>query len=67
MDLIDKVQKKACIRMAVYQHMVAHYFNTKVQGKAIKVGDLVLYQEKFPEPAKEASSHQNWRDPIRWR
>lgn len=44
LDLLDEVQKKACIRMVAYQYKVAHYFNAKVQGKTFKVDNLVLCQ-----------------------
>lgn len=49
LDLIDEVREKTYSKMATYQHKVAHYFNTKVQEKVLKVGDLVItMSESFP-------------------
>lgn len=37
LDLIDKVQEKACIRMAAYQHRVARYFKTNIRKRSLRL------------------------------
>lgn len=44
LDLLDEIQKKTCIGMAVYQHRATRYFNAKVLNKIFRNGDLVLCQ-----------------------
>ena len=42
LNLLEEIHKKDRVRMAVYQHRVAWYYNFRVRGKEFMVDDLVL-------------------------
>ncbi|XP_074377846.1 uncharacterized protein LOC141719372 [Apium graveolens] len=42
LDLLDKARENSQLKHAAYQQRVARYYNKKVEGKHLEVGDLVL-------------------------
>lgn len=51
LDLVDEAREKAHVRMTAYRLKVAYYFNSKVQNKIFKIGDLVLRRVKISQPS----------------
>ena len=42
LDLIQERRDEAQMRVAAYQQQVAKYYNSRVKGRVLKVGDFVL-------------------------
>ncbi|XP_074377762.1 uncharacterized protein LOC141719263 [Apium graveolens] len=42
LDLLEKVRENSQLRLAAYQQRAARYYNKKVKGQLLKVGDLLL-------------------------
>ncbi|XP_074355649.1 uncharacterized protein LOC141695290 [Apium graveolens] len=42
LDLLEETRENSQLRLAAYQQRVARYYNKKVKGQLLKVGDLVL-------------------------
>ncbi|XP_074337546.1 uncharacterized protein LOC141674743 [Apium graveolens] len=42
LDLLEETRETSQLRLAVYQQHAARYYNKKVKGQLLKVGDLVL-------------------------
>ncbi|XP_074364843.1 uncharacterized protein LOC141705870 [Apium graveolens] len=42
LDLFEETRENSQLRLAAYQQHVARYYNKKVKGQLVKVGDLVL-------------------------
>ncbi|XP_074347063.1 uncharacterized protein LOC141685886 [Apium graveolens] len=66
LDMIDKTQEDAQIRIASYQQRTARQYNSKVRAQTFKVGDLVLHQVI---PNTTVVSHgvfgENWEGPYK--
>ncbi|XP_074360446.1 uncharacterized protein LOC141700634 [Apium graveolens] len=42
LDLLKETRENSQLRLAAYQQRTARYYNKKVKGQLLKVGDLVL-------------------------
>ncbi|XP_074362768.1 uncharacterized protein LOC141703052 [Apium graveolens] len=42
LDLLEETRENSQLRLAAYQPRAARYYNKKVKGQLLKVGDLVL-------------------------
>ncbi|XP_074327500.1 uncharacterized protein LOC141665415 [Apium graveolens] len=42
LDLLEETKESSQLRLATYQQRAARYYNKKVKGQLLKVGDLVL-------------------------
>ncbi|XP_074356112.1 uncharacterized protein LOC141695797 [Apium graveolens] len=42
LDLLEEVRENSQLRLATYQQCATRYYNKKVKGQLLKVGDLVL-------------------------
>ncbi|XP_074347123.1 uncharacterized protein LOC141685946 [Apium graveolens] len=42
LDLLEEARENSQLRLAAYQQRAARYYNKKVNGQLLKVGDLVL-------------------------
>ncbi|XP_074373912.1 uncharacterized protein LOC141714283 [Apium graveolens] len=42
LDLLEETRENSQLRLAAYQQCAARYYNKKVKGQLLKVGDLVL-------------------------
>ncbi|XP_074347257.1 uncharacterized protein LOC141686100 [Apium graveolens] len=56
LDLLEETRENSQLRLAAYQQRAARYYNKKVKGQLLKVGDPVLRKEKSGHAlAKDAS------------
>ena len=66
LDLVDEVRAIAEQRLARYQNRMAKHYNSRVQHRDFKVGDLVL--RKVMGPARDLTQGKlgpNWEGPYR--
>ncbi|XP_074356517.1 uncharacterized protein LOC141696249 [Apium graveolens] len=42
LDLLEETRKNSQLRLAAYQQCATRYYNQKIKGQLLKVGDLVL-------------------------
>ncbi|XP_074359847.1 uncharacterized protein LOC141699936 [Apium graveolens] len=52
LDLLEETRENSQLRLAAYQQRAARYYNKKVKGQLLKVGDLVLRESdaQYKEP-----------------
>ncbi|XP_074346643.1 uncharacterized protein LOC141685442 [Apium graveolens] len=66
LDLLEETRKNSQLRLAAYQQRAARYYNKKVKGHLLKVGDLVL---KKVMPNTKNPQHgvfgANWEGPYK--
>ncbi|XP_074377887.1 uncharacterized protein LOC141719407 [Apium graveolens] len=66
LDLLEETRENSQLRLAAYQQRVARYYNKKVKGQLLKVGDLVLRKVM---PNTKNPQHgvfgANWEGPYR--
>ncbi|XP_074337101.1 uncharacterized protein LOC141674278 [Apium graveolens] len=64
LDLLEETRENSQLRLAAYQQRAARYYNKKVKGQLLKVGDLVL---KKVMPNTKNPQHgvfgSNWEGP----
>jgi len=65
LDLIEEKRNAAQLRVSCYQQKVAKYYNSKVQGRQFKVGDLVLRNSATSDPHNVRKLSPNWEGPYR--
>ena len=66
LDRVDEVRATAKLRLARYQDRMAKHYNSRVQHKDFKVGDLVL--KKVIGAARDPTQGKldpNWEEPYR--
>ncbi|XP_010451170.2 PREDICTED: uncharacterized protein LOC104733278 [Camelina sativa] len=66
LDTINERRDQALVRIQNYQNAVARYYNSKVRGRPLAVGDLVL--RKVYENTEELNAGKlgiNWEGPYR--
>ena len=64
LDFLDKVWERASIRMMAYQHKAAKYYNSRINTKIFKVGDLVLRRAEVPQPTMTTKLSFKWEGPY---
>ncbi|XP_074374009.1 uncharacterized protein LOC141714388 [Apium graveolens] len=66
LDLLEETSENSRLRLATYQQRVARYYNKKVKGQLLKVGDLVLRKVM---PNIKNPQHRvfgaNWKGPYK--
>ncbi|XP_074344425.1 uncharacterized protein LOC141683579 [Apium graveolens] len=66
LDLLEETRENSQLRLAAYQQRAARYYNKKVKGQLLKVGDLVLRKVM---PNTKNPQHEvfgaNWEGPYR--
>ncbi|XP_074374428.1 uncharacterized protein LOC141714832 [Apium graveolens] len=66
LDLLEETRENSQLRLAAYQQRAARYYNKKVKGQLLKVGDLVLRKVM---PNTKNPQHgvfgANWEGPYR--
>ncbi|XP_074327507.1 uncharacterized protein LOC141665420 [Apium graveolens] len=66
LDLLEEARENSQPRLAVYQQCAARYYNKKVKGQLLKVGDLVL--RKVMSNTKKTQHGvfgANWEEPYK--
>ncbi|XP_010496006.1 PREDICTED: uncharacterized protein LOC104773139 [Camelina sativa] len=66
LDTINERRDQALVRIQNYQNAVARYYNSKIRGRPLAVGDLVL--RKVHENTEELNAGKlgiNWEGPYR--
>ncbi|XP_074373751.1 uncharacterized protein LOC141714112 [Apium graveolens] len=65
-DLLEETRENSQLRLAAYQQRAARYYNKKVKGQLLKVGDLVLRKVM---PNTKNPHHRmfgaNWEGPYK--
>ncbi|XP_074337424.1 uncharacterized protein LOC141674612 [Apium graveolens] len=66
LDLLEETRENSRLRLAAYQQRAARYYNKKVKGQLLKVGDLVL-RKVMPNTKKPQYGvfGANWEGPYR--
>ncbi|XP_074349472.1 uncharacterized protein LOC141689180 [Apium graveolens] len=68
LDLLEEAMENSQLRLAAYQQRAARYYNKKVKGQLLKVGDLVLRKVM---PNTKNPQHRvfvaNWEGPYKIR
>ncbi|XP_074336102.1 uncharacterized protein LOC141673269 [Apium graveolens] len=66
LDLLEETRENSRLRLAAYQQRATRYYNKKVKGQLLKVGDLVLRKVM---PNTKNPQHgvfgANWEGPYR--
>ncbi|XP_074380701.1 uncharacterized protein LOC141721586 [Apium graveolens] len=66
LDLLEEARENSQLRLVAYQQRAARYYNKKVKGQLLKVGDLVL---KKVIPNTKNPQHgvfgANWEGPYK--
>ena len=65
LDMLEKRREKAQMRVAVYQHRAARYYNSRVQERTFRIGDLVL-RKVLPNARDpgEGVLRASWEGPL---
>ncbi|XP_074327726.1 uncharacterized protein LOC141665638 [Apium graveolens] len=66
LDLLEETRENSQLRLAAYQQRATRYYNKKVKGQWLKVGDLVL-RKVMPNTKKPQHGvfGANWEGPYR--
>ncbi|XP_074363508.1 uncharacterized protein LOC141704072 [Apium graveolens] len=66
LDLLEETRQNSQLRLAAYQQRTARYYNKKVKGQLLKVGDLVL-RKVMPNTKKPHHRvfEANWEGPYK--
>ncbi|XP_074351417.1 uncharacterized protein LOC141690522 [Apium graveolens] len=66
LDLLEETRDNSQLRLAAYQQNAARYYNKKVKGHLLKVGDLVL-QKVMPNTRNPQHGvfGANWEGPYK--
>ncbi|XP_074373773.1 uncharacterized protein LOC141714134 [Apium graveolens] len=66
LDLLEEIRKNSQLRLAAYQQCAARYYNKKVKGQLLKVGDLVL-RKVMPNTKNPQHGvfRANWEGPYK--
>ncbi|XP_074342918.1 uncharacterized protein LOC141690437 [Apium graveolens] len=66
LDLLEETRENSQLRLTVYQQRVARYYNKKVKGQLLKVGDWVL-RKVMPNTrnAQHGVFGANWEGPYK--
>ncbi|XP_074362927.1 uncharacterized protein LOC141703259 [Apium graveolens] len=66
LDLLEETRENSQLRLAAYQQRAARYYNKKVKGQLLKVGDLVL-RKVMPNTrnAQHGVFGANWEGPYK--
>ena len=68
LDLIEEHREKACNRLELYHRRIAKYYNSRVKGRIMAQGDLVLRKSAITNALKEEGKFRaNWEGPYRIR
>ncbi|XP_074346615.1 uncharacterized protein LOC141685412 [Apium graveolens] len=66
LDLLEEIRENSQLRFAAYQQRATRYYNKKVKGQLLKVGDLVLRKVM---PNTKNPQHgvfgDNWEGPYK--
>ncbi|XP_074324266.1 uncharacterized protein LOC141703407 [Apium graveolens] len=66
LDLLEETRENSQLRLAAYQQRAARYYNKKIKGQLLKVGDMVLRKVM---PNTKNPQHgvfgANWEGPYR--
>ncbi|XP_074378040.1 uncharacterized protein LOC141719561 [Apium graveolens] len=68
LDLLEETRENSQLRLTAYQQRTARYYNKKVKGQLLKVGDLVL-RKVMPNTKNPQHGvfHANWEGPYKKR
>ena len=65
LDLLDEKQTDTLIRQEAYKSMTERFYNKRVQGRACKVGELVLRKNDASRQEHGGKLGPNWEGPYR--
>ncbi|XP_074355929.1 uncharacterized protein LOC141695591 [Apium graveolens] len=66
LDLLEETRENSQLRLVAYQQCAARYYNKKVKGQLLKVGDLVL-RNAIPniKNPQHGIFRANWEGPYK--
>ncbi|XP_074327062.1 uncharacterized protein LOC141665002 [Apium graveolens] len=66
LDLLEEIRENSQLRLAAYQQCAARYYNNKVKGQLLKVGDLV-FRKVMPNTKNPQHGvfGANWEGPYK--